>query len=64
MLPAYTFLFYLAISETWKSITGPSDDGTKMVISSEESLQAGEYVIERGIYKFLNPDDSVSDQGK
>ena len=52
------------IGQKLKSVLPPSDDKSTMSVTSEESLLAGEYVIERGAYKIQYSDGSVNDQGK
>ena len=45
-------------------MSGPGGVEMKMDICSEESLQAGEYVIMRGTYNVLKPNGTLVDQGK
>ncbi len=54
----------LAISQKLKAVMGPAGDKSKMEYTSEEMIKAGEYIIERGVYRMINSDGSVDDQGK
>ncbi len=59
-----TLLLHLAIIQAWEAMSGPGGVEMKMDICSEESLQAGEYVIMRGTYNVLKPNGTLVDQGK
>ncbi len=54
----------IAIGQKMKSVMLPSDGKSTMSLTSEESIQAGENVIERGIFKIQYSDGSLNDQGK
>ncbi len=54
----------IAIGQKMKSTMLRGDDKSTMSLTSEESLQAGEYIIERGIFKIKKSDGSLTDQGK
>ena len=50
--------------EAFAKIYGPSTDGTKLDLTSLETIPAGDYIIDRGSYRFLNADGSDIDVGK
>ena len=53
-----------AIGDTWKAISGAKNDGTKMTMKAEETLAAGDYIIDRGSYQITTADGKDLDKGK